>query len=66
MAKEDNMILFRIEDNVGIITLNRPDKLNAVSWPRSCPNYYCRCAITMMFEPYCCTVPVGPSAPVVM
>ncbi len=32
MSKEDNMILFRIEDNVGIITLNRPDKLNAVSW----------------------------------
>ena len=26
MAKEDNMMLFRIEDNVGIITLNRPDK----------------------------------------
>lgn len=22
----------RIEDNVGIITLNRPDKLNALSW----------------------------------
>lgn len=32
MAKDDDMILFRIEDNVGIITLNRPDKLNAVSW----------------------------------
>lgn len=32
MSKEDSMILFRIEDNVGIITLNRPDKLNAVSW----------------------------------
>ena len=32
MAKEDDMILFRIEDGVGIITLNRPDKLNAVSW----------------------------------
>lgn len=32
MAKEENMILFRIEDNVGIITLNRPDKLNAISW----------------------------------
>ena len=32
MAKEDDMVLFRIEDNVGIITLNRPDKLNAVSW----------------------------------
>jgi 2-(1,2-epoxy-1,2-dihydrophenyl)acetyl-CoA isomerase len=32
MAKEQDMILFRVEDNVGIITLNRPDKLNAVSW----------------------------------
>ena len=32
MAKEKYMVLFRIEDNVGIITLNRPDKLNAVSW----------------------------------
>lgn len=32
MAKEENMVLFRIEDNVGIITLNRPDKLNAISW----------------------------------
>ena len=32
MAKEEDLILFRIEDNVGIITLNRPDKLNAVSW----------------------------------
>jgi enoyl-CoA hydratase/carnithine racemase len=32
MAKEEDMILFHIEDNVGIITLNRPDKLNAVSW----------------------------------
>ncbi len=32
MANDENLILFRIEDNVGIITLNRPDKLNAVSW----------------------------------
>jgi enoyl-CoA hydratase/carnithine racemase len=32
MAKEEDMILFHIDDNVGIITLNRPDKLNAVSW----------------------------------
>jgi 2-(1,2-epoxy-1,2-dihydrophenyl)acetyl-CoA isomerase len=32
MAKEENMVLFRIEDNVGIITLNRPHKLNAISW----------------------------------
>jgi enoyl-CoA hydratase/carnithine racemase len=26
------MLLFRIEDGVGIITLNRPHKLNAISW----------------------------------
>ena len=32
MAIEDNGVLFRVEDNVGIITLNRPHKLNAVSW----------------------------------
>ncbi|MCP5092246.1 MAG: enoyl-CoA hydratase/isomerase family protein [Gammaproteobacteria bacterium] len=32
MSNEDQLILFRVEDNVGIITLNRPDKLNAVSW----------------------------------
>ncbi len=32
MAKEENMLLFRIEDSVGIITLNRPHKLNAISW----------------------------------
>jgi len=32
MASKDDLILFRIEDNVGIITLNRPDKLNAISW----------------------------------
>lgn len=32
MVSENNEVLFRIEDNVGIITLNRPDKLNAVSW----------------------------------
>lgn len=32
MIKEENLILFRIEDNVGIIKLNRPDKLNAVNW----------------------------------
>ncbi len=32
MANEDKLILFSIEDNVGVITLNRPDKLNAVSW----------------------------------
>ncbi|PLW69201.1 enoyl-CoA hydratase/isomerase family protein [Pseudohalioglobus lutimaris] len=32
MASEQDMILFRVEDSVGIITLNRPEKLNAVSW----------------------------------
>ncbi len=32
MANEDKLIIFSIEDNVGVITLNRPDKLNAVSW----------------------------------
>jgi 2-(1,2-epoxy-1,2-dihydrophenyl)acetyl-CoA isomerase len=32
MANEDKLILFDVEDNVGVITLNRPGKLNAVSW----------------------------------
>lgn len=32
MAEEFKYIQFRVEDNVGIITLNRPDKLNAISW----------------------------------
>lgn len=32
MSQEENMLLFRIEDGVGIITLNRPHKLNAISW----------------------------------
>ena len=32
MSQQDDLIVFRIEDNVGIITLNRPDKLNAISW----------------------------------
>ena len=32
MAREEDMLLFRIEDGVGIITLNRPHKLNAISW----------------------------------
>ncbi len=31
MAKKD-LVLFDVEDGVGIITLNRPDKLNAVDW----------------------------------
>mgnify|MGYP003594374429 FL=1 len=32
MTREDEMLLFRIEEGVGIITLNRPEKLNAISW----------------------------------
>ena len=32
MAREEDMLLYRIEDGVGIITLNRPHKLNAISW----------------------------------
>jgi 2-(1,2-epoxy-1,2-dihydrophenyl)acetyl-CoA isomerase len=32
MANQEDLILYRVEDNVGIITLNRPDKLNAISW----------------------------------
>ena len=32
MPVEKDLILAHIEDNVGIITLNRPAKLNAVSW----------------------------------
>lgn len=32
MAREEDMLLFRVEDGVGIITLNRPHKLNAISW----------------------------------
>lgn len=32
MSDSYKYIQFRIEDNVGVITLNRPDKLNAVSW----------------------------------
>ena len=31
MASEETH-LFRIEDGVGVVTLNRPDKLNAVTW----------------------------------
>ncbi|MBI4985109.1 MAG: enoyl-CoA hydratase/isomerase family protein [Rhodocyclales bacterium] len=32
MSKEFKTIQFRVEDNVGIITLNRPEKYNAISW----------------------------------
>ncbi len=32
MTQEYKFIQFRVEENVGVITLNRPDKLNAVSW----------------------------------
>lgn len=32
MTEELRHLQFRIEDNVGIITLDRPDKLNALSW----------------------------------
>ena len=32
MAAELRYLQFRTEDNVGIITLNRPEKLNALSW----------------------------------
>ena len=31
MASEEH-VLFRVEDGVGIVTLNRPDRLNAVNW----------------------------------
>ncbi|MBW2161199.1 MAG: enoyl-CoA hydratase/isomerase family protein [Deltaproteobacteria bacterium] len=32
MSPTADLILLRIEDGVGVVTLNRPDKLNAVSW----------------------------------
>ncbi|MBV2235403.1 MAG: enoyl-CoA hydratase/isomerase family protein [Sterolibacterium sp.] len=32
MTADYKYLTFRTEDNVGIITLNRPDKLNAISW----------------------------------
>jgi 2-(1,2-epoxy-1,2-dihydrophenyl)acetyl-CoA isomerase len=35
MNTTGDFILLRIEDGVGILTLNRPDKLNAVSWERA-------------------------------
>ncbi len=28
----DEIVLFRVEDGVGVVTLNRPDRLNAVNW----------------------------------
>jgi len=31
MASEEH-VLFRVEDGVGIVTMNRPDRLNAVNW----------------------------------
>ena len=30
---EEEHLLFHVEDGVGVVTLNRPDKLNAVHWP---------------------------------
>jgi len=32
MSPTADLILLRVEDGVGVVTLNRPDKLNAVSW----------------------------------
>ena len=31
MSEEDH-VLFEIEDGVGVVTLNRPDRMNAVHW----------------------------------
>jgi len=35
MSTTGDYVLLRIEDGVGVLTLNRPDKLNAVSWERA-------------------------------
>ncbi len=35
MNTTEDFIQLRIEDGVGVLTLNRPDKLNAVSWERA-------------------------------
>jgi 2-(1,2-epoxy-1,2-dihydrophenyl)acetyl-CoA isomerase len=35
MSTTGDYVLLRIEEGVGILTLNRPDKLNAVSWERA-------------------------------
>jgi len=35
MGTTGDFVLLRIEDGVGVLTLNRPDKLNAVSWERA-------------------------------
>ena len=31
MGSEDTF-LFKVEDGVGVVTLNRPDRLNAITW----------------------------------
>jgi 2-(1,2-epoxy-1,2-dihydrophenyl)acetyl-CoA isomerase len=35
MSSTGDFVVLRVEDGVGILTLNRPDKLNAVSWERA-------------------------------